>query len=69
VRWDDEDAITHDPLRKRDDVAVLDDVISGDVRLYSGKNSRRAGRIYMKFVMEVTPFEANSEFYFLISCY
>jgi hypothetical protein len=59
MRWEDEDAIIHDSLRihKRDDVMCL---IAGDVvctRVES--KSRIAWRIFMKFVMDVMPFQTN----------
>jgi hypothetical protein len=41
-----------------------------DVRLYACSNSRMAGWIAVKFVVDVMPFEAmpNPKYYFLISC-
>jgi hypothetical protein len=57
VRWED-DAIIHDPLRMfhvivRDDVIVIDDVISCDILLHAYYYMKMAGRIFMTFGVEV----------------
>jgi hypothetical protein len=71
VRWNDEDAITRDSLHMRADAIVLDDVISLEEYflrrcLCARNNSRRAGQIFIKFLMDVVPLEANLKSYFLI---
>jgi hypothetical protein len=42
-----------------DDVIYSDDVIPTDVRLYRRNNSRRTGRIFMKFWDDVMPLKPS----------
>jgi hypothetical protein len=63
VRWDDE-AVTHDLcecMMASSTLVTHWDLmnISGDVRLYAWYESRTTEWIFMTFVMDVVPFEAN----------
>jgi hypothetical protein len=58
VRWDDDEAISHDAVRMRDLILI---VISGGGSLHACNN-----RIFVKFVMDITPFEVKRQFHILI---
>jgi hypothetical protein len=69
-------AITHDPLCMRVpnqtelNLTQLNPTsrnFISDISRYAFNNSRMAGWIFMKFVLDVTLFEANPKFHFLIS--
>jgi hypothetical protein len=62
VRWDDKDIITHDSLMMIS--LALMKVIFGNVCLYAFNNARMTAWIFMKFVVDVLPLEANSKSHF-----
>jgi hypothetical protein len=53
----------------RDNIIILDNVNGLDEgHACACNNSTMAGRIFIKFGMDVFPFEANRKLHFLISC-
>jgi hypothetical protein len=55
ARWDDEDAITNDPLRMNTTNLTEPSPFTSDIRMFVFSNQRMAGRKFMKFGMKVMP--------------